>query len=49
MTYVIKDASKICVEIQFRLSGNKNHYPDSDSKRLHLKGIDAAIEYLWGK
>ena len=28
---------------------DRNQYPDNDSKRLHLKGIDAAIEYLTQK
>lgn len=27
-------------------ANRKNHYPDSDAKRLHLKGIEAATEYL---
>ena len=32
--------------IQFMLVIEKNQYPDNTSKRSHLKGIDAAQEYV---
>lgn len=32
--------------IEFDRSYNSNQYPDNTSKRFHLKGIEAAADYL---